>query len=431
MRLLKYCKNNMYLEPLCLFFLLLAFTLDNPVTTLTGFYSILKCPSILLTDYVYVGGIGAAFFNVAINLLFNILLLKILHVEINGPIFAGIMMIVGFSFFGKNVFNGLSIYLGIWIFSRIKKRPFRNYIISVLFSGGLSPIVSYSIYGFGLPYYFSIPLGIVVGVIVGILIPSFAAHTISFHQGYNLYNTGFALGIISCVFYGIFTLCGLKVENVHEYDSTNYWIFYIVLGVFILCCIIQANVLDHKVWKKYLELLKSNGRLVSDYIRDYGRETVWINYAINCIFILLLLMLFNIPLNGIVFGSVVAILGCSGFGLHIKNYIPVFLGASLAFFIKMLVRGSIGIDMDSDLAIIVAIIFSTGLAPICGKYGIVYGILIGFIHIAIIPLMINLQGGFDLYNNGLACGFEAALVQVIAENIFIKERRHAKKSKDW
>ena len=82
MRLFRYLKNNMYLEPLCLFFLILAFTLDNPVNTFTGFYSILKSSSILLTDYVYVGGIGAAFFNVAINLLFNLILLKILRVEI-------------------------------------------------------------------------------------------------------------------------------------------------------------------------------------------------------------------------------------------------------------------------------------------------------------------------------------------------------------
>ena len=91
-------------------------------------------------------------------------------------------------------------------------------------------------------------------IIVGILIPQFAAHTISFHQGYNLYNTGFALGIISCVFYGLFLLCGLNVEAVKEYDSTNYWVFYYILGTFILGCVIQANILDHNVWKKYYSL---------------------------------------------------------------------------------------------------------------------------------------------------------------------------------
>ena len=34
--------------------------------------------------------------------LFNIILIKILKIEVSGPIFAGMMMIVGFSFFGKN-----------------------------------------------------------------------------------------------------------------------------------------------------------------------------------------------------------------------------------------------------------------------------------------------------------------------------------------
>ena len=238
MRLLKYLKNDMYLELLCFFFFVLAFTLNNPLDTFNGFYKIFTSSSILLTDYVFVGGIGAAFLNVAINLLFNIILIKILKIEVSGPIFAGMMMIVGFSFFGKNIFNGLPIYLGVWLFSKMKKKPFQNYIITLLFSSGLSPIVSYSIFGFGLPYYFSIPLGIIVGIIVGILIPQFAAHTISFHQGYNLYNTGFALGIISCVFYGLFLLCGLNVEAVKEYDSTNYWVFYYILGTFILGCVI-------------------------------------------------------------------------------------------------------------------------------------------------------------------------------------------------
>ena len=168
MRLLKCLKNDMYLELLCFFFFVLAFTLNNPLDTFNGFYKIFTSPSILLTDYVFVGGIGAAFLNVAINLLFNIILIKILKIEVSGPIFAGMMMIVGFSFFGKNIFNGLPIYLGVWLFSKMKKKPFQNYIITLLFSSGLSPIVSYSIFGFGLPYYFSIPLGIIVGIIVGI-----------------------------------------------------------------------------------------------------------------------------------------------------------------------------------------------------------------------------------------------------------------------
>ena len=136
MRLLKCLKNDMYLELLCFFFFVLAFTLNNPLDTFNGFYKIFTSSSILLTDYVFVGGIGAAFLNVAINLLFNIILIKILKIEVSGPIFAGMMMIVGFSFFGKNIFNGLPIYLGVWLFSKMKKKPFQFYIwiwIAILF----------------------------------------------------------------------------------------------------------------------------------------------------------------------------------------------------------------------------------------------------------------------------------------------------------
>lgn len=429
MRFFLRLKKNMFLEPLCLLLFILSFLISNPLDTFKGFYKILTSSAILITDYVYVGGVGGALLNVSINLLFNLVLLKILEVNMTGPIFAGLTMIIGFSFFGKNVFNTIPIYFGIWLFSKIKHKPYKNYIISLLFSSGLSPIVSYSIYGFNLPYYFSIPLGLAIGIIVGIVIPAFSSHTMSFHQGYNLYNTGFALGIISTICYGIFSLSGLNVVTKSDYDSTNYLIFYILLGGFILLCFIQANIFEKNIWKNYLNLLKSNGRLVSDYIKDYGRDAVFVNYFFNGLFFLLMLLIFKIPLNGVIFGSVIAALGFSSFGFNLKNYLPVFIGSAIAFLIKMLVRNDFNINLEMDLSIIIAIIFASGVSPIAGKYGIFYGILVGFIHISIIPIMINLQGGFDLYNNGIACGFDAAIVAVIADN-FKRVFKHEKKSED-
>jgi hypothetical protein len=62
---------------------------------------------------------------------------------------------------------------------------------------------------------------------------------------------------------------------------------------------------------------------------------------------------------------------------------------------------------------ILAIFFVTGLAPLAGKYGFLAGVLAGFIHLLITRLALDFQGGFDLYNNGFAAGFVAAVLSPI------------------
>ena len=118
----------MYCEVFCLLFLILSFCFDPIDVMFKGYLNILTSPSILLTDYVVIGGLSATFFNVFVMLTFNIVIIRILKQKISGPIFCGLFMIAGFSFFGKNILNTLPIYLGIWLFSRFKKvRRTRSY----------------------------------------------------------------------------------------------------------------------------------------------------------------------------------------------------------------------------------------------------------------------------------------------------------------
>lgn len=428
---LKYLHNDLYLELLCFVFFILSFCFEPIKEVLEGYVEILKSPSILLTDYVYVGGVGATLLNVSTVLLFNLIMLKLLKVNISGPVYCGIIMICGFSFFGKNIMNTLPIYFGIWLFSKFKKIPYKSLIIAILFSTGISPLVSYTFFGFGLEYYISIPLGLLFGIIVGFLIPAYAAHTIVFHEGYNLYNTGFALGILSALFYAFFRLVGLDVQTVQLYDDTNSIVFYILLGVISIIFIILAICGDFQVFKKYFKLIKTSGRLISDYNKEFGIEAVMLNFGILGLILLTLFACLQIPLNGILFGSIFAILGCSAFGLHIRNVLPVWIGSALAIVVAMAVRNDFTILVSRDMNMLVAFIFASGLAPISGKYGIVYGICGGFMHIMLTPSMISLQGGFDLYNNGLSAGFEASILAVCAEKVFHRERKkNAKKSKD-
>lgn len=439
-KVMKYLRSNLFLDVLAIFFLILSIIIEplaslylgngfvfHPIDQVfKGYLTIIMSPSILITDYVFVAGLGATFFNVATILYINLFLIRKMKIRMSGPVYAGIIMISGFSFFGKNIFNTLPIYFGIYLFSKYKKIPFKAFIIALLFSTGISPLVSYCFFGFGFPLYYSIPLGILCGTIVGFIIPAFASHTIVFHEGYNLYNTGFALGVLSAIFYAVFTFCNLKVETESLYDYSSSLVFYIILPTLSIISIMIALLNDHHVLRKYRALLKTSGRLVSDYVREFRIETVLFSFGTLGLFLFFICLIFQVPMNGVIFGSILAILGCAGFGLHLKNVLPVWIGAGLTIFISMAIRN----DYTLDISTIIAFIFASGLAPISGAYGFVYGLAGGALHIILTPLMIHFQGGFDLYNNGLSAGFEAAILCVIAEKIFIRSKRHGRKSED-
>lgn len=439
-KVLRYLHEHYYLEVFVLCFFLLSFFIEPIMSAVSGngfifhparqvfagYFEIMKAPSILITDYVYIAGLGATFFNVATIMIANILLIQVLKIKMNGPIFAGIIMIGGFSFFGKNLFNTIPIYLGIYFYSLMKKIPFRQLIITILFSTGLSPLVSYVMFGFGLHLGMAIPLGILCGIIAGFIIPMFASHTIVFHEGYNLYNTGFALGIISALFFAVLTFCGLKVQSVSLYNYETSLVFYFILPIYSVLCIVLAYVNDLHVHKKYWELMKTNGRLISDYGGEFGEDAVLLNFGVLGLVIFVICLIFRVPMNGVVFGTIFAAIGFAGYGLHLRNVLPIWVGCGITIFVGMAIKG----DYTLTISSIMMFVFASGLAPISGRYGIGYGLLIGAMHIIMTPIMISFQGGFDLYNNGLAAGFEAAIVTVLAEKIFVRRRRHGRKSKD-
>jgi hypothetical protein len=387
----------------------LAFVFDTPKEIYYGYLRILQSPSVLISDYLRIGGLGATLFNVATILLFNIILLRSLGIKMSGPVFAGVLTIAGFSFFGKNMFNTLPIYLGIYLYARTQKLPYKSFIIVVLFSTGISPLVSFMIFGTSWPLYVGVPVGILAGVLAGFILPSFSAHTMRFHRGYNLYNIGFALGVLSMLFAVI--LHSLNVDlNVGGPTSEIYHLelIIIILGLSAIF-LVFAFVSDAKVLKKYPQLMKSSGRLVSDFISEYGRPITMLNVAVMGFISIGIILILDLKMNGPVMGGVLTVMGFGAFGKHPKNALPVIFGAWLGVALTNYSLDSVGM--------VIALLFVTAVSPIAGRYGPFIGMIAGFIHILITPLAYAFQGGFDLYNNGFAAGFVAALMIPFLEAI--------------
>lgn len=402
-------KKRMLIPLIFVVLFALAFVFDTPTNIYHGYINILKSPSVLISDYIRIGGLGATLFNVATIILFNIIMLRRLGFKMTGPIFAGVLTIAGFSFFGKNIFNTLPIYLGIYLYAKTQKLEFKSFMIVVLFSTGISPIVSFLIFGTTWPLYIGIPIGILVGIFTGFILPSFSAHTIRFHKGYNLYNIGFALGVISMLYAVILHSFNVNLEvggPTSEVYHTELVIISLMLSTIFL---ISSFIIDKKVYRSYPPLLKSTGRLVSDFVRDYGRAVTMFNVAIMGYISIALLLLLDLKLNGPVMGGILTVMGFGAFGKHPKNALPVMLGALIGVTVTNYTLDSVGM--------VIALLFVTAVSPIAGRYGVIIGMIAGFIHIIITPLAYTFQGGFDLYNNGFAAGFVAAIMIPFLEAI--------------
>ena len=397
MRFIEYLKKSFYLPILALIMIILAFIFNTPKEIFVGYKNILLSSSILTTDYIAIGTLGGALVNAASILILNLVILRLLNLRMSGLIYAALYMIL----------NSLPIYIGIYLYAFLNKIPVKNLVISLLFSSGISPLVSYLIFGFDLAYYISIPLGIGAGIVAGLMVPAISSHTIKFHQGYNLFNVGFSLGIISLAFNGVLRAFNLRASEISILSNDHNLFLYLFVAILALVLLIAGIILNPKSFKMIPDIYKRSGRLVSDYIRDYGVSIVMINQASLLTFEILICLIFKIELNGAIFGTILAVSGFAGAGLHLKNTSFVMLGAIL---MCLITKTNI-----TSTSIIIGILFSAGVAPIAGRYGIVAGIIAGMLHIAILPLCRSFQGGYDLYNNGFCAGFVACILIAIIE----------------
>ena len=145
-----------------------------------------------------------------------------------------------------------------------------------------------------------------------------------------------------------------------------------------------------------------------DYIRDYGHNCACFNIGINTCVVVFIGLILKFQFNGPLMAAVLSVAGFSAMGKHLRNILPVIIGAILAVIISN--------NSFDNISMQIAVIFVTALAPLSGRYKFIIGIVAGFLHIMILPLVSSLHGGFDLYNNGFSAGFIAAILISIIES---------------
>ncbi len=387
-------------------FIVSLFLYDENV--LSGFISIISYKSLLLTDYITVGGISATLLNVILILCLNLSLIKFCDLKINGGVFAGIYIMIGFSFFGKNILNILPIYFGIWLYSKTQHHKFKRYFIIALFASGMAPIVSF---GF-LENNFLTILGIILGIGYGFIVPALSAQLIRYHSGYTLYNIGFTGGIVAIVVFAVLNLFGIETEITSSF-SKEYHYFLLTLFMIIVLMYLIVGITMCSERSRYKKMLSMSGRAVTDFTMIFDKSLTYINFGILGLIACIVLLLSDDAINGIVFGVAITVVGFSGFGKHARNVLPLI--------ISILIIGYLHVGTINNEIVIIAL-FSTGLAPISGDFGVIAGLIAGLLHYSLVIKTANWQGGLNLYNNGFVTGIVAGFLGGILDSIELKRR---------
>lgn len=382
--------------------LIFAFILDDFSNIINGLAQIVTHPSVLLTDYLTIGGIGATFVNSALLTLINIYIVHKQKLSINGSIVAAIFIISGFSFFGKNIINVWPIYIGGLLYTKYQKINFKNVILVTMFGTGISPIVSQISFGMGINPIIGIILGSLFGISIGFILPPVSSHMVKVHDGYNLYNIGFTIGLIGTVLIAVLRSYGFIIESKQILSTEYHKILIMIMLVYSVLLIVLGYLLNKDVFKKYKKVFKYSGRLISDFVILTGFEATLVNMGIMGIVAITYVVISRGTINGPIIGGILTIIGFSAFGKHPKNTIPILIGIFLASFTK--------VWNISSTSVIIAGLFGTTLAPIAGAFGPHIGIVAGFLHLSVVMSVGFLHGGINLYNNGFSGGIVASVL---------------------
>ena len=385
--------------------------MDTPVNILRGLSTIILTEDALITDYVLIAGPGAALVNSALVTAISTLILRRSGEPFNGFSSVVVGLMSGFSLFGKNFVNIWPILLGTFLYAKSRREPVGKYAPVGLLATALAPVVSYIALdnGWGTPL-----AGGLVGILIGFIMPPLSAYTYKIQNGMNLYNMGFACGLLAMILVPVMSSMGANPTVAHHWAEGYNLHFAIFLGVLCLGLTVAGFFFSGRpawaAWAGYRRLLRTTGRAPSDYLRMFGPAPVLINMGVNGLIGMAFILATGGDLNGPTLGGILTIMGFSAFGKHARNITPIMLGVVIG-----------GVFMHFDInqsSVQLALLFGTTLAPISGYFGWPFGIVAGFLHSSVVLHAGTPVEGINLYNNGFSGGLLAiVLYPIISEAI--------------
>lgn len=411
----KYKKEYLNLCLIPLYFFVTGFFLQDFNSIINGLYNIVTQPDLLITDYIVVGGVGATFINASITTFMTLFVLYKLKLEVNGQTVVACFMMLGFSMFGKNIFNIWIIIFGVFLYAKFHNEPLKKYIYIGFYGTSLSPIITQMLQIAEIPPVTKLIVSFAMGVMIGFVLPPLSKYLYATHGGFSLYNVGFSAGILSTIIVSVLKSFGVETSSVLLWSTGNNELFIVILGLFFLSLIIYGILSSPISILNWRSLLNRSGVGNPDFIARYGLSATLINMGVSGLIASLLVVIVGGDLNGPTIGGICTIVGFSATGKHMLNITPILFGVLLASFFKVW-------DIH-DPACMITLLFSTTLAPIAGRYGVLAGIIAGFLHSSVALHIIVLYDGMNLYNNGFAGGVVACFMVPILDSLIERKTK--------
>jgi hypothetical protein len=404
------CSNRRLLLIVALFplaFVLFGLTLASPQALLQGVLAIISSRDTLITDYMGVGGTGAALVQAGLLTLLAIGCYMLAGATISGPAVACLMLVLGFGLFGKSLINIWFIVAGVWLFARfVRKEPFANHINTAFFGAALAPIFTEIAFSSALPWQTRLPLAALTTLLIGFVLVPVAANLFKAHMGHTLYNIGWVAGIVGTVIVAVYKGYGFVPDPVFIWTTGNNRLLGSFLAGLFVATAWLGLWMDRQAWSKLGYLMRLTGRSPTDFVALAGIGPALLNMSLTGALGTAYVLAVGGDLNGPTLGAIFTIVGFSAYGKHLRNIVPIMAGVFIASLTKDWGAG--------DPSLVLAALFGTTLAPIAGRFGWHWGLLAGVLHGSVAQTVGQVHGGLVLYNNGFAAGLVAAvLVPVI------------------
>ncbi|MCL2571760.1 MAG: DUF1576 domain-containing protein [Defluviitaleaceae bacterium] len=394
-------------------FILQGFFYASPGEIIRGLGAIISGPDILVTDYIYTGGLGAAFVNVGLAGLLSLAVFVIVKHEPVGLTIGTLGLVTGFAFFGKNPLNMLPIILGGYFYAKFTHKHYRDCVLPAVLATCLAPVVTTLLHLSALPSALGLGLGVGIGIFIGFIMNPLAAAMKRSYEDFNLYNVGFASGILGLCLFALYRNLGIAFETLSIWSSGYNFelaLFLAILSVYLITC---GWLSTHKL-RPIKEILNPNV-VGHDYFSAHAEES-YISMGALGLGCLAFMLAVRGDYSGPVIGAILSVVGFGAFGKALRSAAPIVAGAMLAACANWLITGM----AFNSPGFLVAALFSTCLSPISKRYGVFWGIVAGFVHLSLASHVGFFHGGMNLYNNGFAGGF-AAIMLLPVIRFFTKE----------
>ena len=422
-------------------FLVASLCMPDRAELLSGWVKILLSPCKVTTNYFWLGGYAATFFNMGMVGVLCLALLCVFKTKANNVTTLAFILTVGFGSWGINPLNAIPTMLGVCLYALVKREKLGGLVNAMMFSTGIAPLISDLLLrypnaeavGFnGLGVF----MALFVGLIIGFFLPAGLAHAPKVHKGFSLYSAALPVGMTAFFMNAaLYKTLGFALPAAPDASTmtgafASQMTANIFCGVVFGLCIIFAFVLGCRP-KDYWQLLKDPDQVTS-FSATYGNAVMLMNVGVYGLMILAYYNAIGVAFNGVTFGIIFCMLACCNSGSHPGNVWPIMAGYVVTSFlfgwISSLLGGDFAMAVNAQ-AIAIGLCYANGLSPIADKYGWGFGMLAAGLHYLLVTSVPNLHGGFCLYNGGFtACLICLVLVPELEKFFHTKEERKLAKS---